>query len=671
MLDLEHKLKIEDIYDLDNIASELDSDDLRAIGDHIIEGYDIDKESISDWIALAEKTKNLAKLELEGKNYPFEGASNVKFPLITQSVLQYQARLYPEFVSDGKPVKSKIVGPDADGKKKDRAERITRHMSYQLIVKNERWEEGVDKLIFNNALIGTVFTKTYYDPIRGDNSVEICNHDAVIVNDNIDHLEEARRISYVVVKHNNEIVANTRKGLYLDPSDDEQDLLEFLRAHCGDTPSYEDYHQVIEQHCYLDLDQDGYEEPYIVTVHKESRKVLRIVARYDLDSIIYNEDSDEDDQVIDIKADEYFTDYHFLQNPDGGFYSWGIGMYLYSVNHSVNTVLNQLLDAGKFANLPAGFVDESVRISKGQQPLRPGEFRPLRIVPGSGVGNAITPMPFKEPSIVLFQLLGVLVDSAKDLASITDVLSGHNPGQNTPASTTATMVEQGLKVFSSVKRRFYRSFKKDLRKLYNLNAKYLDDVEYFNLNDEESYILRDDYNDDDLDVFPIADPNVSSEAARIARAQMLIGALQMPGINPEPIVKEYLEALGAPDYIIKSALPPKDPNAAPPPEILELQSEIDERGKKLQLAHEELQIKKQQVAQKEREINTREAEAEAKIASLRAKAMKDIAEAEGMQMGVQLDTYKAELDHMAKDKKNATDIEKELIKEVKKKQSNN
>ena len=554
-------LTLEEILKAKNVAELLDDSHLSEIGQRCKRGYEIDESSRSDWTTKTDLAMDIAKQTMKAKNTPFPGASNVKYPLITRAAIDFAARTYPEIVQGQQIVKASVMGQDPEGQKAMRADRVSKFMSWQLLNDANDWEEGTDKLLHILAVVGTVFRKTYYDPVLKTSCSKLCNPDQVVVNYNIENLKEARRITHLIPMYANHIIERQRAGLYL-----ECDIDSLKYSEDGESDDPDPAICIAEQHCYLDLDEDGYHEPYIVLFHKESGKVLRIYPLYTKKRI----DKDRDGTVKRIDRIDYFTDYHYIPSPDGGFYSLGLGHLLYPVNETVNTTLNQLLDSGNLANQQGGFIGRGLRIKGGSVSLKMGEWKVLDAASGTDIKNNIVPTPYKEPSSVLFQLLGLLLEAGKDLSSVQDSMQGKGQTQNVPATTILTMVEQGLKVFSAIQKRIYRSFKKEFQKLFDLNEMYLTDAEYSNVLDDQMAKVSVDFNLDDMDVRPVADPSASSDVQRITRAQAVAS---IPGLNPAGVQMMMLKALNLPEELIATLLP--DPQAPPPPEALKLMAETE------------------------------------------------------------------------------------------------
>ena len=555
-------LKFEDIQALDNIAEELDEDTLNKIGSKIVDAYEEDLDSRSEWEDRFDKSMDLAMQTVEKKSFPWDGASNVKYPILTTAALQFSSRAYPALISGTQVVKGKVSGFDQDGEKHRSAIRVGKHMSYQVLEEMENWEEDMDKLCVILPIVGSVFKKTYFSPTLGHNISELIYPKDLVVNYWTKDLETASRKTHVLELSENDIYERVAMEFYIetdvdtstqtiDEGENERSGVKAPRDGDDSTP-----YVFLEQHCFLDLDDDGYAEPYIVTVNLETENVVRIVARWDEEEIQFKEDG----TLIRIKPVEYFTKYSFVPNPDGGFYDVGFGMLLGPINNTVNTLINQLVDSGTLNNLNAGFISKGIRIKGGKKSFGLGEWKTVNST-AEDLRKGIVPLPTKDPSQVLFSLLSMMIDSANKLGSVTDILTGENPGQNQPATTTMAVIEQGLKVFSSIYKRMHRSLKKEFKKLYRLNRLYLPPESYFQVLDlgEEGamQIFQMDYSADVTNVQPQADPNVASESQRLMKAQALTEMISLGTVNPTVVTARILEAQDQPNIPELMEMPPQ------------------------------------------------------------------------------------------------------------------
>ena len=473
--------------------------------------------------------------------------------------------------------------------KKKMADRISDHMSYQLIEQMTEWEEEFDKLLHGLPVLGCMFRKTFWDPVLQRNRSDLCLPDDVVVNhDTTRDMDSCRRITHKVSLYRNEVIERERMGIFMSGANEDID------PETGDDKP----HEFLEQHCWMDLDGDDYDEPYVVTVNKSNQKVFRIVARFDARSVHVIADGKNKGLVERIEPIQYFTKYSFIPDFEGKFYDYGFGRLLFAINESVNTVINELLDAGALSNLQSGFVSKQFGKAKNEAiRLEAGEFKVLDLA-AHEMRDGIMPMPAREPSSALFQLLGVLLEAGKELASSSELLAGQQNRSNVPATTTLALIEQGLKVFNSIFKRLYRSMTNEFKKLFVLNRNYLEDQEYFTVLDEVQLVAREDYSTEDLDVRPVADPNMSTDVQQLFRAEALLNTMQMPGVDPWEVTHYYLKALKVPDEDLEKLHPPKpeEPEQPPPdPKMMELQAKMQMEQQKLPVEMEQMQAETQKI----------------------------------------------------------------------------
>ena len=605
-----------------NIASDLDEDLRNKIAEKVVRGYEIDLASRAEWEKKAEEGLKIARQVTETKNYPFKNAANVKYPLIAISAINFAARVYPQIIQGSDIIKAQIVGK-VTPEKEARAKRVSQHMSFQHLEQMTEWESDTDQLLTSLPCVGMHFRKSFYDPLlKRNRSLGIQALDFV-VNQSIKDLDSARRATEKIYLYKNDVIERERDGMYLekvsevmDTNDDENKSELFL-----------------EQHTWLDLDEDGYDEPYIVTVHKEQRKLARITARYDEEGIELN-DKGKIKRIIPV---QYYTDYGFLPDPGSGFYKLGFSHLLGPINESISTVINQLLDAGHRANTNNGFIAQGIRIKGGKLTFEPNEWKVVDC-PGAVLKDGIVHLPTNEPSTVLFQLLGLLIETGKTLSSVSETMTGEMPGQNTPATTVLAMIEQGMKVFSSIYKRVYRSLKSEYKKIYRLNRLYMDEVEYIRVLDDTQAVFQKDYDLDDLDIVPTADPTISSEAQRLARARAVLDSSQF---NPCPSgriegYRYYLEAIGVPN--MDKLLPANEVQSAlqsppPDPKMVQVQAQVIQMQEQSEHAHnKDLREQVEMEARVEKIIED--------INLTKAQTLKTIAEAEAVEKGINIESYK-------------------------------
>lgn len=589
-------MEITDVIDQDNIAESLDKEVLQKIGEQIVLDFDADEESRSDWLQKIEDWVRLATQVSSRKSFPWPDAANVKFPLLATASMQFAARAYPSLVPSLEPVTGLVIGKDSDGTMTQRAKRIGRHMSYQLLHQMPDWEEEMDKLCLILPILGCVFKKTYYDPLEETNVSELVFPQHLCINYWAKSIEKADRKTHIIYRNANEIRERINAGIYRDielgtpipynPFDDvRRDTSGVNENDTDDSTPY----TLLEQHCWYDMDDDGYKEPWIITVDYTTKEVLRVVPRFDKEGVVMN-----GDKVVRIKPVEYFTKFPFIPNPDGGVYDVGFGLLLGGINDSLNTLVNQLIDSGSLSILQAGFIGRGIRIRGGNQRFQPGEWKQVDFT-GEDIKNNIFPLPTKDPSDVLLKLFEMLNGAGEKLASVMELATGKLPGQNTPATTTMASVEQSLKIFTAIYKRLYRALGKEYLKLYRLNKQHLDEEVYFALNFDPingyttENIGRQDYQDD-ISVKPNADPNIVSEAQELARAQALMEIIPLGTINFQESTKRILEAQK--HVNIPALMAPNPPK--PSPEEMQMQMKQQESQQKMQLEQEKAQLKQQQ-----------------------------------------------------------------------------
>jgi chaperonin GroES len=631
-MELDVNININKLINSPNIVDLLEQKDLTTIGFRVINEFNLDKESRIQWEKRVENAMKLALQVSEAKSFPWTNASNIKFPLVTIAALQFHSRAYPALIPSDQVVKvdhdpSTNPDPRAVKELEDRNARVEKHMSYQLLRQDDNWESEMDKVLITVPIVGCAFKKTYWD-FNEDHPVS----ENVLAKDFVvsywtKNLKDCNRQSHILYLSANDVLSRQRRGIWCedfklrpqqtiqeDDLSQAQDMAQGVYQPQSDpgTPF-----EFIEQHRWEDLDGDGFKEPYIITVHKDTRKVVRIVANY-FDSSIKRNSKGE---ILTIKPESYFTKYSFIPSPDGGFYDIGFGILLGPLNESINTIINQLVDAGTMANTAGGFLSRGIKIRGGNYNFAPMEWKHVDST-GEDLAKGIYPLPVREPSQVLYTLLTTLVNYGERIVGSTDIMVGENVGQNTPAETSRTMAEQGMKVFAGIFKRIYRGLNEEVRKVYRLNQLYLPDQ----VNFAGGAVLASDYQTDSTDLRPAADPHVVSDIQRIMQAETLKQtALMSPGFNVYKVMRRYLEALKIPN--IEEVLPdPQGPNAIQSgPDVKVQVEQIKAQERKLSLETKfKLGVMK---LQQEAELN------KAKILKMEADAAKALEEAGGVKAG--------------------------------------
>jgi chaperonin GroES len=636
-MDFKQHLTMDSILGSYNVAELMDEDDLRALGTQVFQNYDADQNSRGSWEEMYAESMNLAMQVMEEKTFPWPNASNVKFPLITIAALNYHARAYPALIPAEGAVLCRVIGDDIDGKKLARAERVRNHMNFQLTEEDTQWEEGMDKALLVQSIIGCAFKKTYYDAVSNINRSELVFPKDLVVNYYTKSLEKAPRVTHVVYMSRNDIHEREMAGLYVKtdinnktiPIEDniqyQQDKEQGITAPSMDesTP-----YTILEHHCFFDLDGDGYAEPYVVWVRADTQQVLRVIARFYTDSIRYTKDGLSIQSIV---PELYFTKIPFIPSPDGGFYDMGFGLLLGATNETINTIINQLTDAGTMATTSGGFLSRGIRIRGGDYSFRPNEWKRTETT-GEELKNGLVPLPVREPSPVLLQLLQLMIEFGTKIGMATDPMTGVSPGQNTPAETSRTTIQQGEKVFNGIYKRTYRALKEEFRKLYRLNYIYAAELaptgkfEYAGTEGAGGSADYQDYFESDKSIVPAADPNISSDTGKMEQAMFLHGlASSSPGFAPYEVMKRILKAakISNPEQVYPD---PKGPNAIPPQpnpkvQIEQMKNQFQEKKLQLEAQMEQIQM------QMDMQLN------QAKIMKLEAEAANLMAQADDVKNG--------------------------------------
>lgn len=652
MLKLENHLTLDEAaINAPNLCDRFSENDLTAIGNWVFAGYSTDKQSRQKWEKRSEAANDLAMQYTKDKNFPWPNCSNIAFPLVTIGAMQFHARAYPTIIQGTDIVKMRVVGPDPNGEEHARAKRVSSHMSYQVLEEDQSWEEQHDRGLLAMSIVGCVFVKTYFSPREGHNVSEMVLPRDFVLNYWAKSVNECPRKTHCFPLSRNEIREKALSDVYRDVLDEAwyasppvpptttQQQRADTRTGVAPPSTVDETtpFRGLEQHCLLDLDGDGYAEPYIITIEETSKSVLRIVSRIarieDIDRV--EAPGPHKGQIIRARAEEYFTKYSFIPSPDGGIYDIGFGVLLGPLNESVNSIINQLVDAGTMSNTAGGFLGRGAKIRGGVYTFTPFGWNRVDST-GDDLRKSIFPLPVREPNAVLFQLLGLLVNYTNRISGATDTIVGENPGQNTPAQTTQTMVEMGMKIYNAIFKRVWRGMKEEFKKLYVLNGLYMPVVgkKYGPNNDEVS---RDDYLGDPNKVVPEADPNITSESQRIQLALSIreMSRTSPGGYNLEEVERRTLKAMNVDDLDTiypgmgsdKATPPGKDPKLA----IQEMKQEIDRA---------ELELRKTELFAKlleEKRVN------DAIILELEAKATLEMEKAGGEKMGKEIALFDAHL----------------------------
>ena len=515
----------------ENLAEVVSESELSKIYLDLTSAIDSDKSSREDW----EKTytdglKYLGMKFDETRSEPFEGASGVTHPLLGEAVTQFQAQAYKELLPAGGPVKTQVVG-SYDSVIEEQAQRVREFMNYEIVHVMEEYDEDLDQMLFYLPLAGSAFKKVYYDEnLQRPVSKFVAPEDLIVPYYTTD-LESCPRITHVIKMPDNDVRKLQAIGFYkkfdMQPDDDANDYSSLNTEKEkleGMEPSYDtgEVCLLYEIHCNLDLEgfedmgEDGEESgvklPYIVTIDSNTENVLSIRRNF----------KEEDPMRTKI---EYFVHFKFL--PGLGFYGFGLSHMIGGLSKASTSILRQLIDAGTLANLPAGFKTRGIRIRNEDEPIQPGEFRDVD-APAGSLRDAIQPLPFKEPSGTLLNLLGLLVSSGQRFASIAEIAVGEGNSQ-APVGTTLALMEKSTKVLSAIHKRLHNAQKKEFGLLANIFSDSLPPTYPYQVSGGQNEIKQSDF-DGKIDIFPVSNPDIFSTSQRIVMAQEMMQLVQS---NPE------------------------------------------------------------------------------------------------------------------------------------------
>jgi hypothetical protein len=513
-----------------NLAEVLDDSILGEISSELRARVEDDQDSRNEWQEAYTQGLDLLGVKTKERSQPFQGASGVTHPIISESVTQFQAQAYKELLPAGGPVRTNIIGaksPEVEAQ----AGRVKNFMNYMITEVMEEYDPDTDQMLFYLPLCGSTFKKVYYDETKQRPVSRFVPAEDLVVPYTTTDLATSSRITHVLHMDENQVRKLQVAGVYRDVdiqtgyNEDDNEVTDKIRELQGIDKSEqaEDVLTIFEIH--TDLDIEGFEDldqnseptgiklPYIVTIDQSSGEVLSIRRNYA-----------EGDPLM--RKQQYFVHYKFL--PGLGFYGFGLIHMIGGLGKAATSILRQLIDAGTLANLPSGFKARGIRVRNDDEPIAPGEFRDID-APGGDIRNSIIPLPYKEPSATLAQLLGVLIDSGRRFVSIADQQTGSPGSQQQPVGTTVALLERGMKVMSAIHKRLHYAQKTEFRLLSGVIRDYMPQQYPYMVPGGDATIMQSDF-DDRVDVLPVSDPNIFSMAQRVTLAQT---QLQLAQSNPE------------------------------------------------------------------------------------------------------------------------------------------
>ena len=540
----------------ENLAELIDESTLQSMASELVEDFESDRESRRDWARAYVKGLDLLGMKIEDRSQPWQGASGVFHPVLTEAVVRFQAQAMGELFPASGPCRTKIMGKMTP-EKLDQADRIQTEMNYLLTEEMTEYRDETEQMLFKLPLAGSAFKKVYYDPIEERPAAMFVPAEDFVASYGASDLMTCPRYTHIMKKTSNEILELQVAGFYKDvdlpdPEPDFSDIQEKYDELDGESAVIEDddRHTILEMHVTMNMpeefdDPDGIARPYIVTIDKSSREILSIRRNW------YEDDRKK-------KKRAHFVHYKYL--PGLGFYGTGLIHLIGGLAKSATSILRQLIDAGTLSNLPAGLKARGMRIKGDDSPLMPGEFRDVD-VPGGAIRDSITFIPYKEPSSVLYSLLGNIVEEGRRIGSVADIQVGDMNAQ-APVGSTLALMERSMKVMSGVQARMHAAMKKELRLLSSIIRDYMPSEYAYEMDGD--FDRQEDF-DSRVDVIPVSDPNAATMSQRIMQYQ---AALQLSQQAPQlydlgKLHRQMLEVLGIQDAgdIIKlpEDIKPSDP----------------------------------------------------------------------------------------------------------------
>jgi len=540
-----------------NIAEVLDEDTLSLISSELRQAFEDDKASRTDWEETYKKGLDLLGFKYTERSQPFQGASSVTHPMLSEAITQFQAQAYKELLPSGGPVNTQILG-NTSIQKEEQAQRIKDFMNYQITYEMEEYDPDMDSLLFYLPLSGSAFKKVYYDDGLGRAVSKFVPSDDLYVPYQTTDFPSCERVTHVIRRTKNDITKMQVAGMYRDVNlsviDNETALQEKEATLSGIKKSYhdEDY-QLLEMHVDLNIEgidsEDGIKVPYIVTIDEGSSNILSIYRNYD----------EQDGRQ---KKRQYFVHYKFL--PGFSFYGFGLIHMLGGLSRTATAALRQLLDAGTLSNLPAGFKARGLRVADDDTPLQPGEFRDVD-APGGSLREGLVPLPYKEPSGTLFQLLGFCVEAGSRFAAVADQKVGDAAQAGAPVGTTMALMERGARVMSAIHKRLHYAQKIEFKLLAKIFSESLDPQYPYEVGTDQIQGLKQSDFSKDIDIIPVSDPNIFSMAQRVtlAQTQLQLAQADPASHNMYEAYRRMYQALGVKDIDVLLPVPsqpqPMDP----------------------------------------------------------------------------------------------------------------
>jgi chaperonin GroES len=544
VVEMEAEESIQEWYG--DLTDTLEDEDKEVIAADVVDNYTSDKDSRAEWEAMFEKGFDLLGLKIQESSEPFEGACTAVHPMLIESAVKFQSKAIQELFPPSGPVKAQIIGKSTP-EREDQANRVQEFMNYQTTDQMPEYFDEMERMLFHLPLIGSAFKKVYYDANLKRPVSEFVPIDQFYVSYYASNLRKADRYTHVIYRSPVDLAKDMRTGIYRDVElpeatnpqptsfSEKMDTIIGLSPTGTNDPQY----TLLEQHCYLEIEED-YALPYIVTVEEKSQQILSIRRNYKKD--------DKNQEKV-----SHFVHYRFV--PGFSFYGFGLMHFLGNLTMTATAAMRSLVDAGQFANLPGGFKAKGVRIVGDNDPISPGEFKEVEAT-GQDLNKAIVSLPYKEPSSTLFNMLGFITQAGQKFADSTEQIVSDAASYG-PVGTTMALLEASSKFFSAIHKRLHKSQRDEFKILAQINYDYLPSEYPYEVPFADKNVLKQDF-DGRVDVIPVSDPNIPSNAHRMMISQMALQMAQQspPGMfNLEALNRTILTAANLPN--MEEILPPK------------------------------------------------------------------------------------------------------------------
>lgn len=663
-----------ELSQMDNIAEVIDDEELDKIGNRVCDIHERDTQSMKGWSEFIEKGMDIAKQDLSPKSHPWPKAANFKSLSMCKAGISFGDKAVIELLEKRDLVKADVIGQDKDGNKQKKANNIAEALNYDINYEMEDWRDEQERNMYIVPMMGATFKKTFFDPTQDRNESSLIQWPNFSINQGSTTFEKAQAFTEILDFSENDVKEKQAAGIWLDVElfdEDEEDDQNQDGSNAEEEAEEEDENpeRFLEQHTTWDLDGDGYAEPYLITVHSATKKVVRIVARYDKDTMIIKNklgktfnlgkavhrlqndaemsieekrarlDEFQESIIVSVKPIQMITMYAFLYPTDGTFLPWGYYHMLTSLTNSINASANMLFNAGALANLQSGFLAKNFRKKMGNMPMQPGVWADTDI-DATNLQNGILPLPIKEPSQTLLALNQGLNEEVASFSAVTQLQGVLAP--NAPATTTLALLEEIEVPLMAIFGRILRSMGKEFQKLYDLHRRFGDPEKYKEVLDDPDASFKSDFNSLNLDIQPVASGYLASRVRKLQQAEAGLTQFErvlQTGGNPIPLLKDFYSSLS---FDVEKLFPEVTPEQQKE-QLESLRAQQEQAQAMLELQVAALQG---QIAESAAKAETARSKAQLDLLKTQAELQKTAAEIEKMGADIVLTLEKAETEQV-------------------------